>query len=103
LDNFQYLRFALAFILVMGLIGLAAYAARRFGLAPRIGTVRGKRLGIVEITALDAKTRLVLIRRDDVEHLLLLGPGQGLLIESLAGPAARPLSPASRPGEEKAE
>lgn len=101
MDSELYIRFALAFVLVLGLIGLAAYLARRMGFAPKGGGIGGKRLGIVEIRALDAKSRLVLIRRDNVEHLLLIGAGQGLLIESLAVSTKRPPSPALQPGEEK--
>jgi Meckel syndrome type 1 protein len=43
---------------------------------------RGQRLAIAEYHDIDKIRRLVLIRRDDVEHLLLIGPNQDLLIES---------------------
>ena len=78
------LRFLLALLVVLGLIGLFAWAARRFGLSSRLGTAVGKsrRLRVVEVTALDPKTRLVLLRRDEVEHLVLLGPAGGMVIET---------------------
>ncbi len=78
------LRFLLALVFVLALIGLFAWAARRFGLTGRLGAVVGKsrRLRIVEVEPLDPKTRLVLLRRDEVEHLVLLGPGGGLVIEA---------------------
>jgi flagellar protein FliO/FliZ len=78
------LRFLLALLVVLGLIGLFAWGARRFGLSGRFGAVVGKsrRLRIVEVTPLDPKTRLVLLRRDDVEHLVLLGPAGSLVVES---------------------
>jgi flagellar protein FliO/FliZ len=78
------LRFLLALLVVLGLIGLFAWGARRFGLSGRFGAVAGRsrRLRIVEVTPLDPKTRLVLVRRDEVEHLVLLGPGSSLVIES---------------------
>ena len=83
----SYLRFILALVLVLGLIALLAFAARRFGLAARTtGARAGRRLAISEILAVDARRRLVLFRRDDVEHLVLLGPTQDLLIESLPAP-----------------
>jgi flagellar protein FliO/FliZ len=77
MDLESYLRFVLALIAVLGLIGLIAWAARRFGLVPggAIGTGRGRRLVVVETMPLDGKRRLVLVRRDDREHLLLLGSG----------------------------
>jgi flagellar protein FliO/FliZ len=41
-----------------------------------------KRLSIVEVKVVDAKHRLLLIRRDNREHLVLMGGEQDLLIES---------------------
>lgn len=85
------IRFILALLFVLALIGLFAWAARRFGLTGRIGPAMGKarRLRIVEVAPLDPKTRLVLLRRDDVEHLILIGPAGGLVIESgISGPAS---------------
>lgn len=85
------IRFVLALLVVLALIGLFAWGARRFGLTGRLGGVvgRSRRLRIVEVTPLDPKTRLVLLRRDEVEHLVLLAPGGGLLVESgIAAPPA---------------
>lgn len=70
------LKFALAFILVIGLIALCAWALRRFGLGGAIRPVRGRRLAVVESLALDPRHRLVLVRRDDREHLILIGTGE---------------------------
>jgi flagellar protein FliO/FliZ len=87
-----YWRFLLALAFVVGLIGLLAWAARRFGLGGA-GLVRGKgRLAVVESTALDGKRRLVLLRRDDTEHLVLIGGEAPLLIESGIRSAAAPPS-----------
>lgn len=92
-----YLQFALAFSFVLALIAVAALAARRFGLghAPRRGGER--RLTVSETAPLDARHKLVLIRRDSVEHLLVLGPNGPTLVEAgiriggtLAGPAPEP-------------
>jgi flagellar protein FliO/FliZ len=79
-----YLRFLLALVFVLALIGLAAWLARRFGLAGAVPMPRGRRrrLGIVESVALDGKRRLVLVRRDTTEHLLLLGAGPDLVVET---------------------
>jgi flagellar protein FliO/FliZ len=76
-----YWRFLLALAVVVALIGILAWAARRFGLG-QPGFAAGKgRLAIVEMRSVDAKRRLVLIRRDDTEHLVLLGADSALLIE----------------------
>lgn len=83
MDFLEIGRFAGGLALVLGLIALCAVAARRFGFVPAART-RGQqaRLGVVESTALDPKRRLVLIRRDGREHLLLLSPNRELVIES---------------------
>ena len=41
-----------------------------------------QRLSVVEIRRIDARNSVVLIRRDETEHLLLLGSTQNLLLES---------------------
>jgi flagellar protein FliO/FliZ len=83
----------LALIFVLALIALATALARRFGFGYRTpgrgGT--GRRLSIAEVMPIDARRRLLLIRRDGVEHLILLGTGSGpdLLVESnIAAPDA---------------
>ncbi|WP_158047130.1 FliO/MopB family protein [Skermanella pratensis] len=85
-----YLRFALALVFVLGLIVVAAWLMRRFGYggaaASRPG--RERRLGIVEVTQIDARRKLVLVRRDGVEHLVLLGMNADLVLESGIRPAA---------------
>jgi flagellar protein FliO/FliZ len=55
---------------------------RKFGPPARLARGGDRRLSVVEITPIDARRRLVLVRRDDREHLLLLGIGQDLVIEA---------------------
>ncbi len=43
---------------------------------------RGARLGISEYHEIDKSRRLVLVRRDDIEHLLLIGGHQDLVVEA---------------------
>lgn len=80
----NYLQAVLALVFVLALIGALAAVARRFGFGstvPRLGG-RGRRLAVVEVTNLDARRRLVLVRRDAIEHLLLLGASSELLVEA---------------------
>lgn len=90
-----YFRFLLALVFVLGLIGLLAIVARRFGFgfpASAIKHAKARRLSVVEATSLDGRRRLVLVRRDDTEHLILLGPTSELLIESgIKADAAPPM------------
>ncbi|RZJ85040.1 MAG: hypothetical protein EON88_26625 [Brevundimonas sp.] len=72
--------FGLAFVL--GIIGLCAWAARRYApqLMARLHADRGeRRLAVVETLVLDPARRLVLVRVDDEERLLLLGEGRELI------------------------
>jgi len=87
-----YFRFLIALVFVLALIGLIAWLARRFGVGRVAVRVRGaaRRLEIIEMTAIDAKRRLVLLRRDRTEHLVLLGATSELLIESGIAPVAAP-------------
>src|SRR3954463_12814859 len=98
-DLSAILRYVLALVLVLGLIGLFTFGARRFGFGPRTGGIRGRRrLAIAEVLPVDARRRLVLLRRDNVEHLVLLGPTQDLLIESMpAAPSFTPTPPSESP------
>ena len=89
-------RFFLAFLIVLGLIGAAAWAVRRFG-AGRLGGagLRGRqpRLSIIERTNVDGARRwLYLVRRDNIEHLVMIGGPTDIVVESnivRAAPASR--------------
>ena len=65
------------------MIGGFAIIAKRAGLGNRGPMVRGKskRLSIIETMSLDPKRRIVLIRRDNCEHLLLIGTSSEQVIE----------------------
>lgn len=84
MDLSNYFRFVAALAFVLALIGLATWLARRYGMGNRVAPAkRGeRRLGIVEIASIDAKHRAVLIRRDDREHLVLIGGASDVLIET---------------------
>lgn len=95
-----YLRFAIALAFVLGLIGVLAVVARHFGFGYRtpIRAGRERRLSIVEIMPVDAKRRLVLLRRDSIEHLVLLGSGPDVLVEAGIAPPPARLEAAGAPG-----
>jgi flagellar protein FliO/FliZ len=79
MDFELYLRFALALILVLGLIALLAWLLRRFGMGVKM--TKGRRLGVVEVQMLGPRHRLMLIRRDQVEHLVIVGPASETIVE----------------------
>lgn len=76
------LRFIVALVFVIGLIAGLAWMLRRYGNGRvALGGAKG-RLSIVEATHVDAKRRLVLVRRDGVEHLILLSPNTETVVET---------------------
>ena len=88
MDAGNYLRFVAALLFVLGLIALATWLARRFGLGGQAPTVRRgeRRLKVVETMTLDSKHRAVLLRRDDTEHLVVLGANGDLVVETGISP-----------------
>ena len=81
----DYLQFVVALVFVLGLIGLTAVLLRRFGpgaqgtVRPRPGTAR--RLSLIETLPIDARHRLVIVRYDDSEAVLMLGAQTDTIIE----------------------
>lgn len=74
----EIVRMIFALGVTLGLIGLAAWAARRYGPASllRLQTpLAERRLHILESLVLDPSRRLVLVQVDGEERLLLLGEG----------------------------
>ena len=87
-----YLQFFLAFVFVIGLIMGMAWLLRRFGLGDGASNTLGRkrRLSAVESTAIDARHRLFLIRRDDMEHLVLVGPNSSVVVENSIKSVTKP-------------
>lgn len=76
-----------AFLFAIALIALTAWAFRTFVLTGgRAGGSflrgRDRRLGVVETASVDGRRKLILIRRDDVEHLIMTGGPVDMLIEA---------------------
>jgi flagellar protein FliO/FliZ len=101
LDLSLYLRFVLALAAVLAMIGGAAYLVRRLGL---FGAGPGRRSGerrllVSAAQPLDNRRRLVLVRRDGVEHLLLIGGPNDLVVETgiQPRPAVQPMAPPPGP------
>lgn len=85
------LRFAAALVFVLALIGVLAWIARRLGPGAGGRGGRRRRLAVVEALPLDPKRRLVLVRRDQTEHLILLSPGGDRVVERAIAPAPAPV------------
>ncbi|SDR86447.1 flagellar biosynthetic protein FliO [Bradyrhizobium canariense] len=80
----QALTFFFAFVAVLALIGVAAWAVRRFAgnrLGANTNRSRMPRLAVIDAAAVDGRRRLVLVRRDNVEHLLMIGGPTDIVVE----------------------
>ena len=76
-------KFFIAFAVVLALIGLTAWLVRRFGANRLGGSARGRqpRLAVIDAAPVDGRRRLVLIRRDNIEHLLMIGGPTDVVVE----------------------
>ena len=81
---------ALAVVLVLIILGVWALKLV-FNATGRAARGRAKRLGVIDATPVDQKRQLVLVRRDNVEHLLLIGGSQDVVVET--GIIAQPMVP----------
>jgi len=96
-------RVVVAILIVIGLIALTIWLIRRFGpvTLSKSGVARGRqpRLALLESAAIDARRRLVLIRRDNVEHLLLVGGPTDVVVEpNIVRAATMQTQPTPMPG-----
>ena len=86
-DGPYFLQFLVIFLVILVLLMGAALLFRRLvgrGLSLSAGSgQRGRqpRLGIVDIYELDRQRQLILLRRDNVEHLLLVGGPNDVVVE----------------------
>lgn len=99
----SYLRFLAALAAVLALLLAGAWCLRRFGPGTGLVPRGGRRLAVVESLSLDPRRRLLLVRRDGVEHLLLLGPGGECVVERGIVPLRQPAPGVSAPGAGPAE
>ncbi len=101
-ETISWIRILAAFGIVGGLLAALGYGLKclnKHGMAWSAKSLlpakpqRDRRLAVVESLPLDIKRRLVIVRCDDREHLLLLGGEQDMLIA--AGIDSRPSPPLS--------
>jgi len=92
MDYINYARTAAALALVLGLILLIAWVARRFGLEKKISGIgrSSSRMKIEEVLYLDNRRKLVLVKKDEQELLLLLGAQNEQVVESCSATSRSP-------------
>ncbi len=85
-------RAVLALALVLALMAGVAWVARRYLTSGAFAALGGRRrLAIVEQIMLDGRSRLMLVRRDDSEHLIVVGPAGSVVVETGIPAAQQPI------------
>lgn len=79
----EILRFLMALIFVVSLMGGLWVILKKLGMNGGFTMQQGKkrRLKIVEILPIDVKHKAVLLRCDDKDHLVILGPNGETVVE----------------------
>ena len=91
MDWIDWARALFALIATLALIVGAAYVARRVGMMQ--GGAQGpRRLKVSESLMLDPRRRLVIVRCDEREHVLLLGPAGDVVVSEMAAKEPNPES-----------
>ncbi|HSM96359.1 MAG TPA: flagellar biosynthetic protein FliO [Rhizomicrobium sp.] len=75
-------RYFASLLLVGGLLGGAWLMARRYGVSGFMPGSAQKRLAVVETLMIDARHKAFLLRRDGIEHLLVIGPNGTSVVEN---------------------
>ncbi len=93
-----FLQVVVTIAVVLGLIAALYWVARRYsaGALGRLGRGRVPRLAVVDAAAVDGRRQLVLVRRDNVEHLILIGGPSDVIVEQ--GIQRRRRQPGEQPG-----
>lgn len=85
-------QFVITAVVVLGLVAVVYWLVRRYSAAGlgRIGRGRVPRLAIIDAMSVDGRRKLVLVRRDNVEHLLLIGGPSDVVVEQTVQRPRRP-------------
>lgn len=88
METTSLIQATIALLFVLGLIGIINLALKRFGPEKLLYALQkkgdGKRLSVEETLVLDARRRLVLVKCDKTEHLILLGATTEQVIEKIS-------------------
>lgn len=93
-----------AFLFVLALIFVGARllrGGRSKGNSTGSGFLRGRdrRLGVVEAASVDGRRKLILLRRDNVEHLIMTGGPVDVVVETGIEETSTPKPPREEPKE----
>lgn len=81
MDLIDFARYFGALALVLGLLGFAWLATRKYGLPGFVKGQMTRRLSVVETLMIGPRHKLLLLRRDGTEHLVLISPQGANVVE----------------------
>jgi flagellar biogenesis protein FliO len=85
LTNLIYYIIAFVFVIALIFIGARLLRGTMSKSNSKAGSFlrgRERRLGVVEAASVDGRRKLILVRRDDVEHLIMTGGPVDLVVET---------------------
>lgn len=82
MDLSQYLQLGLALIIVLGLMALLSFILKKVNMAQSGINGKNNRLKIVEQRMIDPKNKLMIIRCDDKDHLVISGQNGNTVIKT---------------------
>ena len=82
--GYLILKIAITVVVILALTALVYWLVRRYSTIGLGGIGRGRvpRLAVVDALTVDRRRRLLLVRRDNVEHLILIGGPSDLVVEA---------------------
>ncbi len=93
MDVLDFARYFAALLLVLGLIGAAGLATRKFGVPGLAKPAKTRRIHVVETLMLSPRQKIAIIRRDGIEHLVLITASGATVIETgITPPAPAPVT-----------
>lgn len=88
---------ALGFVLVLIVLGVWILKMV-FNASGNVARARTRRIAVIDNAPVDQRRQLLLVRRDNVEHLILIGGAQDLVVETgIPVTPPQPVRPARRP------
>ncbi|WP_420549420.1 flagellar biosynthetic protein FliO [Curvivirga sp.] len=100
----DFLRMIVALIFVLSLILLALFLGRKYGKGWGFQhtPLTKRRLQIIESLPIGPKQRMMIVRRDNMEHVLVIGQETAVLIEKNISITAFDSSPEPKSPDDKA-
>ena len=82
IGGMQIIKFIASLTFVLALMGGLFLTLKRIQTKGPMKMGYARRLKIMEVLQLDSRRRAILLRRDDKEHLVILGPSSETVIEA---------------------